>query len=39
MANGQQQNGTVPNGSSSNNTGSATPRSQLQPLQAQQQVQ
>ena len=38
MANGQQQNGTVPNGSSSNSGASSTQRNQLQPLQAQQQV-
>jgi len=38
MANGQQQNGTVPNGSSSSNAASSSQRNQLQPLQGQQQA-
>ena len=38
MANGQQENGTMPNGSSSNSAGSAPTQNQLQPLQDQQQV-
>ena len=39
MANGQPQNGAVPNGSTANtNTASAAPNNQLQPLQGQQQV-
>ena len=39
MANGQPQNGAVPNGSASNsNAASAVPNNQLQPLQGQQQV-
>ena len=37
MANGQQQNGNVQNGSSANNNTPAA-RNQLQPLQGQQQV-
>ena len=38
MANGQPQNGTVPNGSTANTNTTSTPSNQLQPLQAQQQV-
>ena len=38
MANGQQQNGTVPNGGSTNNATTGAARNQLQPLQGQQQV-